>query len=147
LSQRSLPISYRFCLFLLVTLSTGCLDLQTSDIRRAAQRVSSRNNIQQLLLALRNFHDEQQQWPDHLIELVPLLDGNTSILSNPITGDDPGYAYVKPALHPSDPKAKNTIVIYQLRRGKRDMKLEVGYLDGSVRQLAAKNLTTQDIRQ
>lgn len=136
MSQRRLRTSSRLCLLLLVTLSTGCLDLQTSKIRQAALRVSSRNNIQQLLLALGDFHDEQQQWPDHLSELVPLLDGNTSVLSNPLTGEDPGYEYVKPTLPPNDPKAKSTIVIYQLRRGKRDTELEVGYLDGSVRQLA-----------
>lgn len=139
MSPKRLPTLGWLCLLLFVVMLSGCPDLQTSDVRRAAQRVSSRNNIKQLTLALLQFHEDQQRWPDQLTELLPILDGNTSVLSNPITGDEPGYDYVKPSISPDSSLASRTVVIYQMRRGKRDTDLDVGYLDGSVKLLSVKN--------
>ena len=49
----------------------------------------------------------------------------------PVTDDDPGYEYVKPA---DDADLPTTIVLYQLRDGKRDETLAVGYGDSAVRE-------------
>lgn len=134
MSPRHLPTFGWPVFFLLVVALAGCLRHPVSDARQAAQRVSSSNNIKQLTLALLQFHEDQQKWPDHLNELIP-IHGNTLVLSNPITGEEPGYDYVKPTIAPDDPQASTTVVIYQLRHGKRDTELEVGYLDGSVKTL------------
>jgi len=50
------------------------------------------------------------------------------LLVNPLTGDDPGYEYVKP----TDP-TKEEPMVYQLRKGKRDEEIAIGYSTASVR--------------
>lgn len=50
------------------------------------------------------------------------------LLVNPLTGDNPGYEYVKP----TDP-IKEEPMIYQLRNGKRDEEIRICYSTGSVR--------------
>lgn len=139
MSPRHLPTFGWPLLFLLIVALAGCIRSPISDARQAAQRVSSSNNIKRLTLALVQFHEDQQQWPDQLTEVLPFLNGDTMVLSNPITGEEPGYDYVKPTIAPEDPQSSTTVVIYQLRHGKRDTELEVGYLDGSVKTLSGKN--------
>ncbi len=52
------------------------------------------------------------------------------LTANPLTGDNPGYEYVKPK---DDAPSATTVVLYQLRGGKRDETLKVAFKDGSVR--------------
>lgn len=76
-------------------------------------------------------HDDR--WPDTLDAIAPHVDGDLGqLLANPVTGDDPGYEYVKPAgpVEVIDPS--RTVILYQLRGGQRDLSLSVGYADTSV---------------
>ena len=111
---------------------SGCVDIHTPGAREAALRVSSRNNMKQIVLALLEHYQKKQQWPDGLDELLPLLDNNHAVFDNPLTGDKPGYEYVKPSGTLEEIEAAETIVLYQLRNGQRDRKLAVAYLDGQV---------------
>ena len=54
-------------------------------------------------------------------------------LRNPLTGDDPGYAFdlLPAATDQLDPA--ETVLLYQLRDGVYDPQLRVCYLDGTVR--------------
>ena len=70
--------------------------------------------------------------PGSFDDMAPILGGKENLaklLKNPATGDDPGYEYFKP---PRGQHAGKTIIIYQLRDGKRDTTLAVAYLDTSV---------------
>ena len=111
---------------------SGCVDIHTPGAREAALRVSSRNNMKQMVLALLEHYEKKQQWPNGLDELLPLLDNNHAVFDNPLTGDNPGYEYVKPSAPLEEIKDAETIVLYQLRNGQRDRKLAVAYLDGQV---------------
>ena len=116
-------------LFTLTTL-TGCCCPAINSAREAAQKAQSLNNIRQLCLAVMNYQQINEAWPETIDDLrsqVPDLD---MILENPVTMDNPGYEYVKP--EGEDPVLSETVIIYQLRNGQRDMTLPVGYADGSV---------------
>jgi hypothetical protein len=109
----------------------------------AKKEIESTQNLKGLGEAVLKFHDDNEKWPDTLADLKPVVGteyagakvgGGKSyddLVKNPLTGDNPGYEYVKPAETPDS--YEKTIVLYQLRGGKRDEKLKVGYLDGSVR--------------
>ena len=114
--------------------SSGCIDLQTSEVRQAAQRVSSINKMKILILGINQFHEKEGTWPDDLEAIMPLVQNDPTLLHNPLTDAQPGYDYVKPPETMTPAKGGNTIALYQLRKGKRDKKLNVGYLDGSVRE-------------
>ena len=111
---------------------SGCVDIHTGGARDAALRVSSRNNMKHIVSALLEHYEENEQWPDGLDELLPLLENNQAVFHNPLTGDKPGYEYVKPSGPLDEIKAAETIVLYQLRNGKRDTSLAAVYLDGEV---------------
>jgi hypothetical protein len=121
--------------FSFIVWMTGCVDIHTPGARDAALRVSSRNNMKHIVLALLEHYEDKEQWPDGLDELLPLLENNQAVLHNPLTGDKPGYEYVKPSGPLEEIKAAETIVLYQLRNGKRDPNLAVAYLDGQVPEL------------
>jgi hypothetical protein len=53
------------------------------------------------------------------------------IMMNPLTGDSPGYEYVKPP--DGTPLTADLIILYQLRNGHRDVTLDAFALDGTVR--------------
>ena len=74
-------------------------------------------------------HLARLKWPESLNNVQEYLDDKklAELLKNPHTGDNPGYEYVKPTVARPDPK---TILVYQLRDGKRDMSLPVVYADG-----------------
>ena len=89
--------------------------------------------MRQVYIAFDNYKvTKNGNCPENLDELlVPYLDGDKNVFVNPVTGDYPGYEYVKP-----EPDASpNTVILYQLRDGERDVELEVLYYDGSVREL------------
>jgi hypothetical protein len=82
------------------------------------------------------------EWPDRLDQIKDDVGGEAAfskMMKNPLTNDDPGYEYVKPKGKQGSPGFDaQQVVLYQLRGGKRDTSLKVGYAEGSVRPLAAK---------
>lgn len=97
----------------------------------AANNMESMQQLKGLVKGVLNFHESKAAYPDSLDDLTAMDSSLTSLLANPLTGDNPGYEYVKPV----DESAgmSQTVVLYQLRGGKRDETLPVAYLDGSVR--------------
>lgn len=117
--------------------------LAVSGCSDARQEMASGNNLKELSCAIIKYHADNKSWPDSLGDVKPLIgkEGPLGVIgkgkdfaaltTNPLTGDNPGYEYVKP---PADVKSSAaTIVLYQLRGGKRDATLPVAFLDGSVR--------------
>ena len=109
---------------LLVTL-VGC-----GSARQAALEVKSVNNMKQIILEAHTYKDRTGEWPEGLAALTEQNPGLAPMLKNPITGDDPGYEFVKPT--EAEPGA-DTPLLYQLRGGQRDESLGIGYADASVR--------------
>ena len=106
-----------------------CLSLAGCDAaRQSAYKAQSANNVKQLAMAAIQHKQEKGVWPDRLEDLKgkPNLDF-AKVMKNPVTNDDPGYEYVKPA-----DGGSSAVILYQLRGGKRDTTLPVGYADGSV---------------
>ena len=94
----------------------------------------SSNNMHQMGIAMANYRAKNGGWPESLEEISPYLEGEVSeLMTNPITGDDPGYEYVRPDMNIAPPK---TVVLYQLRDGRRDTTLPVLFADGSVLKIA-----------
>ena len=123
----------------------AALALAVSGCTAKKYRESS-DNLKQLSVAVIAYNEENKAWPDSLAQLKPLIGkqgplgviGNgkdfATLTKNPLTGDDPGYEYAKPA----NPAASSTaILLYQLNRGKRDSSLPVAFADGSVRPASA----------
>jgi hypothetical protein len=81
-------------------------------------------------------------WPDRLDQIKDGVGGEAvmaRLMKNPLTGDDPGYEYVKPKGKIDDKDFdSDQVILYQLRGGKRDTSVKVGYADGSVRMLDTK---------
>jgi hypothetical protein len=115
--------------------------LATSGCNDNKKRAMADDNCKQLSVALIAYTDANGgAWPDSLDQVKPLIGKTTqygvvgmgkdfaTLIANPLTGDNPGYEYVKPK-----DKGLNNIVLYQLRGGKRDNTLSVAYADGSVR--------------
>lgn len=136
-------MSFKSCAVLLsglmLLLVTGC---GGGNGKAAAE---SSQNLKILSMAIIKFQEDNQTWPESLNDLQPIIGTDyagekiggdkdfASIVKNPITGDDTGYEYVQP---PETPESyASTVVLYQLRDGKRDETLSVAYLDGSVRKV------------
>ena len=97
----------------------------------AAEAVlQSSNQMKELILAIRNYEDIHDQWPNDLGQVRNDVESDFDmLLQNPITGDHPGYEYVQP---PANADPATTVILYQLRDGERDMTLRVGFADGKV---------------
>ncbi len=124
-------------------LSAGLLTLvalAVSGCGNDKKKIESSDNLKQLSLALIKFHEDNKAWPEKLDEVKPLIGKEgpmgvigkgkdfAALMANPLTGDNPGYEYVKPKDGGTAP-----VVLYQLRGGKRDESLPVAFRDGSVR--------------
>jgi hypothetical protein len=113
----------------------GCSD--------AKQRSESSENLKHLTRAVLKYHSDNEEWPDGLADVKSVVGQSddlgeigggkayAALATNPLTNANPGYEYVKPADQPES--YGDTVVLYQLRDGKRDEALPAGYLDGSVR--------------
>lgn len=100
------------------------------DAPHAEARVQSSNQMKELILGVRNYHIINDEWPDDLGQVRELVDSSfDDVMRNPITGDDPGYEYVRPS---ADADPATTVILYQLRDGQHDTSLRVGFADGHV---------------
>ena len=104
---------------------------QNTDDNNAKRRETATQNAQSLGDAVVIYHLARNKWPESLNDTKEYLDDKklAELLKNPLTGDNPGYEYVKPTVARPDPK---TILVYQLRDGKRDMSLPVVYTNGKM---------------
>jgi hypothetical protein len=89
---------------------------------------------------LETFWGDEGQWPDSLDQVKEQAEKTATdmgvdkdfatLMKNPLTGDDPGYEYVKPA--EGDP-LETTVMLYQLRGGTRDTTLPKCYQSAAVK--------------
>jgi hypothetical protein len=115
---------------MLALVSAGCSD-SVED---------SRQQMHKLQVAMIEYgHKNKGEWPDRLDQIKGEVGGEEAfnkLMKNPLTGDNPGYEYVKPKGNMNDPGfGFQQVILYQLRGGKRDMEAKVGFADGSVRVL------------
>ena len=94
-----------------------------------AMREESDLNMKKLIMGCHRVEADCGEWPDRISEVKQYVEDYDRIIRNPLTGDDPGYEYVKPVI-----RDESIAVMYQLRDGKRDMSLSLGYMDASVRE-------------
>ena len=109
----------------------GC-GLQRAPL--AGKKAKSWNQMKALITGIILYRDSNDnEWPEELAQARELLEGDhldfDELMHNPVTGDNPGYEYVKP---PPDADPKTTVILYQLREGRRDTTLRVGFADGHV---------------
>lgn len=104
-----------------------------SRARPAAYKNQSVNRMKNLLEGVLEYRAENNDmWPEKLDDTREFTDrriGYENMIGNPYTHDNPGYEYIKPSPN-ADPS--KTVVLYQLRDGKRDINLRVGFGDGRV---------------
>ena len=121
------------CVLLLLTAAAaGCCCPPIQAAREAARQAQSANNMHQLGIAIHRFQSREGAWPASLEDLKPFTEMYDELITNPVTGDYPGYEYVKPELI-RNVVPFDTVVLYQLRTGSRDLQLPVLYADGAVR--------------
>ena len=101
--------------------------------RMTAKKNSAGHKGRQLVLAALNHVSKYDEWPDDFDDMAPFCEGKDGLerlLDNPATGDDPGYAYIKPSkdMH----RASETVVVFQLRNGEHATDLPVFYADGRI---------------
>jgi hypothetical protein len=92
--------------------------------------------MNKLQLALYEYAKAQEgEWPDSLEQIKEFVGGETAyqqLITNPVTGDKPGYEYIKPVGKPGDPNYDyHQLILHQMNKGKRDPNLESGYSDGA----------------
>ena len=92
---------------------------------------ASRDHISDFYGAFREYREANDDfWPETLEELKPYLDNWDELIVNPITGDNPGYAYTPP---PTEGEVDDEFVILtQLRNGEPDTSLKKLRLGGYV---------------
>jgi hypothetical protein len=120
----------RFLLFVVLTIvatTLGCGDASED----------SRQQMHKLQSGLMSYADKHQgEWPDSLDQIKEEVGGEATfneLMTNPLTGANPGYEYVKPDAKSADfGMGSTTVVLYQLRDGQRDTTLKVGFADGRV---------------
>jgi len=96
-------------------------------------RHKSSVNLKLLNDALHRFRDTHNDWPSRLEEIVPILGSQAEFdeaARNPVTSDNPGYAYAKPPALVE--REDNFITLFQLRRGQRDLSLDVAFVGATV---------------
>jgi len=132
-------------LFLPIAIAVSFLGLSCSE--QSNEEIASRDNMFKLHSALMDYWEDQGEgWPESLEDLSEYTDDFDALMTNPVTGDNPGYRYTKPSRgsltgddeededEVSDgPKTGKMVVIEQLRNGQVDDSLRKLYADGSVR--------------
>lgn len=91
------------------------------------------------------FYGKHQKLPNRLEELEELFASPEEFqraMQNPVTGDTPGYEYVKPPQGVwGTALAHQVVMIYQLREGERASDLPVGYVAGRAGLLEPNSIT------
>lgn len=110
------------------------------------EEVATRDNMFALHSAMMDYwEDGGERWPESLEDLREFTDDFDALMTNPITGDNPGYRYTRPARgsltgdegdedeESDEPLREDIVVIEQLRNGQVDDTLRKLYADGTVR--------------
>ena len=112
------------------------MEKMAAESKKQAMAARARNNLYQIGFALLDYQSKNQKWPTSLDDIKEELgDEYDDVMTNPVTGDTPGYEYVKPTSDDLEKGLSKTVVLYQLRDGKRDESLDVFYATGSVRKI------------
>lgn len=120
---------------------------------QARREMQSSSQMKLILSVLGRFASEHRgEYPDTLDAIKPYLANVDllyfpfveslefdSLMTNPLTGDMPGYDYIKPdLLDIPDNQIDRTVVLHQLRKRQRADDLPVGLASGSVRRITEK---------
>jgi len=100
--------------------------------------LKSSNQMKELMLGIMNYRSvNEEQWPEDLSDIEVLISevDFEQLMSNPVTGDNPGYEYVKPSDN-ADPTT--TVILYQLRGGQRATDLQVGFADNHLSEIVGR---------
>jgi hypothetical protein len=100
------------------------------ESRDRARGIVSASNLRQIGLTLLTYYEAQGRWPETLEELQDHVPGFAGLLTNPRTGEDPGFIYEKPA-DGAEPSV--TPVVWEAWQGQKDPNGAVLYADGSIR--------------
>lgn len=107
--------------------------------RMEIRAAESGNNMKQLVAAILQYSGRAREFPDGLDQIRPLIDGEGGsfdrIMKNPLTGEFPGYEYVKPTTGYLEVDPETVILLYQIRDGSQAKDLAVGYASGSIRDI------------
>ncbi|MCC7193015.1 MAG: hypothetical protein IT444_09575 [Phycisphaeraceae bacterium] len=110
------------------------------NARAAAKATSSMSNMRQLSVAIQTYMaDNDGAYPAKLDDLSKYVNGQEglkALLTNPRTGEYPGYGYAQPP----DPKTADatTVLLWELKGGKADPDGAKAYADGRVVRPAPK---------
>ena len=116
-----------------LALFAACNREKAEQADMLARAVNSSLHMRTLIAACLQYESEVGAWPENLHQVKVFVKDFSETMKNPLTGDDPGYEYVKPEV-----MDEKTVVLYQLRGGKRDLSLKVGYYNGSIRDMEKK---------
>lgn len=112
------------CISVVLCIAAGC----------GGRTAQSSANLEALARRLRDFQYQHGKLPDAIDQLEESFAGEDEYartMRNPLTGDDPGYAYVKPPAGVlGSSLARRVVVLYQLRGGERADDLAVGFASG-----------------
>ena len=120
-----LMFSLSFVLFFVFAIEARDLHLRHKIM---GERFRSDQQLHKLAAGIAAYREaNNDEWPDRLTDIQDCIDGNfETLIENPYTKDNPGYEYVKPA---ENADRSTSIILYQLRDGKRDLSLNVGFGD------------------
>lgn len=94
---------------------------------------------------VRDYHRKYGKPPDVLAQLEEFFgspEEYAAALKNPLTGDDPGYLYVRPPAGVLDSSLSwRVVMLYQLRGGQKAEDLPVGYAAGGTGALEKRSIT------
>lgn len=126
------------CLLLLTgVFLSGCGD------QPSKAEVATRDNMHQFHSAMMDFREDTgREWPETIDDLKPYVTDFEEFMTNPITGDNPGYRYTVPdpqavaearaKLDEESGEELSVVVIVQLRNGEPDLSLRKLFSDGRV---------------
>lgn len=101
----------------------GCGGQSTAEIE-------TRDNMHKLHSAFMDYLEENNSiWPETLEDLRDYSKDFDALMTNPVTGDNPGYQYTPP----TGESEEATVVVVQLRNGQPDTSLRCLYSDGLVK--------------
>jgi hypothetical protein len=104
-----------------------------TQARGQAQMAMMMNNMKQILLAMHMYELDNGKLPDSLDQLDKYLGASQQVLTNPVTGEYPGYIYEKPAESLSDIKnPATTAILWEAKDGKPNPDGAKGFADGHV---------------